>query len=66
MSGENNKQQFSGTLEIMLTKVTRDKDVIDTALTSGVIMGVVWGQHSSLRTCEVTSTGSCWKEKGRN
>lgn len=32
----------------MLTKVPRDEDVIDTALTSGVIMGVVWGQHSSL------------------
>lgn len=50
----------------MLTKVPRDEDVIDTALTSGVIMGVVWGQHSSLWTCEVTSAGSCWKRKGSN
>lgn len=32
----------------MLTKVSRDKDVIDTGLASGVIMWVVWGQHSSL------------------
>lgn len=32
----------------ILTKVSRHKDVIDTALPSGVIMGVVWGQHSSL------------------
>lgn len=32
----------------MLTKVPRDEDVIDTALASGVIMWVVWGQHSSL------------------
>lgn len=32
----------------MLTKVPRDKDVIDTGLPYGVIMRVVWGQHSSL------------------
>lgn len=32
----------------LLTKVSRHKDVIDAALTSGVIVGVVWGQHSSL------------------
>lgn len=32
----------------MLTEVSRDEDVIDTGLASGVIMWVVWGQHSSL------------------
>lgn len=47
----------------MLTKVPRDEDIINTALTSGVIMGVVWGQNSSLWTREVTSTGRFEKEK---
>lgn len=32
----------------ILTKVSWDVDVVDTALASGVIMWVVWGQHSSL------------------
>lgn len=32
----------------ILTEVTRDKDVIDTALAFGVIVWVVWGQYSSL------------------
>lgn len=32
----------------MLTKIPGDHNVIAAALTSGVIMGVVWGQHGSL------------------
>lgn len=42
---------FCNSLEIMLemlTKVPRDKDVINTAVAFGVIMWVVRGQHSSL------------------
>lgn len=49
----------------VLTEVSRDEDVIDTTLTSGVIMRVVWGQHSSLWIGEVTSTGSWWDRRKR-
>lgn len=47
----------------ILTKVSRDEDVICTTLASGVIMRVVWGQHSSLWIGEVTSTGSWWDRR---
>lgn len=50
----------------MLTKVPRDEDVVDTALASGVIMWVVWWEHSSLWTCEVTTAGSCGERRGSN
>lgn len=50
----------------MLTKVSRDKDVVDTALSSGIIMWVVWGQNGSLRSREVTSTGSYKDQKTSN
>lgn len=60
------EQFFYSSVKIMLTKVPRDIDVINTALSSGVIMRVVWGQHSSLWTCEVTSAGSCGDRKWSN
>lgn len=50
----------------MLTKIPGDNDVIAAALTSGVIMRVVWGQHGSLRSCEMSSTRSCWERIGNS
>lgn len=50
----------------MLTKIPGDNDVIAAALTSGVIMGVIWGQHGSLRSREMSSARSCWERNGNS
>lgn len=50
----------------MLTKVPGDHDVVAAALTSGVIMGIVWGQHGSLWSREVSSARSCSERNGNS